>query len=118
MAKKDIVKHQFKKGESGNPDGRPKGSVSLVTKMREALDKIHDGTQEPYHELLVQSMMKDAIKADGQSRRLFLQYLEGMPYQPPFIDARVENKIQLTDEQFERIITRRREQLTSPESSK
>ena len=71
----------FKKGQSGNPAGKKKGTVSLVTKMREALDKIHDGTQEPYHILLVQSMMKDAIKTDGQSRRLFLQYLEGMPQQ-------------------------------------
>ena len=62
-----------------NREGRPKGTLSLVTKMREALDKIHDGTSKPYHELLVSSMVKDAIKTDGQSRRLMLQYLEGMP---------------------------------------
>lgn len=71
----------FKKGQSGNPAGKKKGTVSLVTKMREALDAIHEGTQQEYHVLLVQSMMKDAIKTDGQSRRLFLQYLEGMPAQ-------------------------------------
>jgi len=71
---------QFKKNDPRiNLNGRPKGAVSLVTKLREALDKIHEGTGKEYHELLIKSMMKDGIKTDGQSRRLILQYLEGMP---------------------------------------
>lgn len=69
----------WKKGQSGNPKGKPKGTVSLVTKLREALDRIHKGTGKKYDELLVESIMKDGIKADGQSRRLIIQYLEGMP---------------------------------------
>lgn len=31
MAKEDIVKFQFKPGQSGNPGGKPKGAVSMKT---------------------------------------------------------------------------------------
>jgi len=80
----------FKKGDPRiNTKGKPKGAISLVTKMREALDAIHDGTQKPYHELLVASILKDGIKADGQSRRLMLQYLEGMPRETKEIEANI-----------------------------
>ena len=34
MAKEDIKKHQFKKGQSGNPNGRPKGARNRSTTAR------------------------------------------------------------------------------------
>lgn len=42
MAKKDIEKHQFKKGQSGNPKGRPKKLVSHITEMlkKEGYDSV------------------------------------------------------------------------------
>lgn len=71
----------FKKGQSGNPAGKPKGTVSLKTKLKIALEKIHAGTGTRNDELLIQAMMKDGIKTDGQSRRMIWQYIEGMPVQ-------------------------------------
>jgi len=71
----------YKKGESGNPAGKPKGAVNLTTKMREALDRIHEGSQTQYDDILIQSILRDAIKTDGQSRKLVMQYMEGMPKQ-------------------------------------
>jgi hypothetical protein len=47
MSKNDITKHQFKKGESGNKNGRPKGTVSkknqllkLIKDLAQISDKI------------------------------------------------------------------------------
>jgi len=37
MAKEDIVNNRYKKGESGNPIGRPKGSLNRKTVAREYL---------------------------------------------------------------------------------
>ena len=38
MAKDDIKKHQFKKGQSGNPNGRPKGAKNRSTTARKWLN--------------------------------------------------------------------------------
>lgn len=39
MAAEDIIEHQFKPGESGNPNGRPKGSKNISTIIREFMDE-------------------------------------------------------------------------------
>lgn len=71
----------FKKGKDSrrNTTGKNKGSLSLKTRLREALNDIQKGTGKNYAELFIEAMMQSGIKEDGQSRRLILQYLEGMP---------------------------------------
>jgi len=40
MAKQDIEKHQFKKGQSGNPNGRPVGALGSKTILQKYLNLI------------------------------------------------------------------------------
>lgn len=45
MAKKDIIKYQFKKGEVANPNGRPKKYISELRGMGYKLSEINDTIQ-------------------------------------------------------------------------
>ena len=69
----------FKPGKSGNPAGRPKGSLSLVSILKSKLEEVDPISKKKYAELFVEQILIDAAKEDGNSRRLALQYIEGMP---------------------------------------
>jgi len=76
---------QFKKGQSGNPSGRPVGALSFTSKVRAALEKIamtKDGEDVSYEQLLVKRVLNKAIE-QGDSRMIELVwgYLDGKPAQ-------------------------------------
>lgn len=64
---------QFKKGESGNPKGRPKGSVSLASQLENALNEkveVREGDRVrkmTKGEVMIQSLLGRAMKGDQQA---------------------------------------------------
>lgn len=61
----------FEKGVSGNPEGRPAGSVSVMTRIRQIFN------EEPeYFELYVRDILKDE-----RLRKEIVQQLDGKPKQ-------------------------------------
>ena len=54
----------FKKGESGNPNGRPTKSTSLTELMQEFLNGVPEKQKKTYKEIFVQKCFHIAIKGD------------------------------------------------------
>jgi hypothetical protein len=90
MAKEDLI--PFKKGydPKRNVTGANKGSRSLTTLLREALQVIGKGQKDPYAELLVKKVMKMAI-ADGNEQMIKLcwNYLEGLPKETHALEGNI-----------------------------
>ena len=67
----------FKKGVSGNPAGRPIGSCSLTTLLKEHLQQIDKKGKRRYDELLIQAITKKALKGDMRAVELIFDRTEG-----------------------------------------
>lgn len=67
----------FKKGVSGNPAGRPIGSCSLTTLLKEHLQQIDKRGKRRYDELLIQAITKRALKGDMRAVELIFDRTEG-----------------------------------------
>jgi len=87
-----IIGRPFKKGQSGNSKGRPKGSLSLVSLLKEELEKfIKGGKKEKvtYAKALIRKVLKKAIvDEDIQMMKDILNRVDGMPKQ----SVEVENE--------------------------
>lgn len=71
---------RWKKGESGNPAGRPVGSVSITAEIKRKLQEIPDGQQKSYLELLINRILKQAV-VDGNEQMIkqIWSYIDGPP---------------------------------------
>lgn len=85
MPKEDT---QFKKGESGNPNGRPKGSLSIVSMIKEKLQETPEGQKETYAQLLVKKYMHKAlVEGDDKIIRDLVDRIDGKAVQKLIGDA-------------------------------
>lgn len=73
---------RFKPGISGNPAGRPKGSLSVVDAIRAKLQECPEGKEKTYLHYLVEKIMKKAIVDDDVSMiKDIINRVDGMPKQ-------------------------------------
>lgn len=71
MSKEDIKKHQWKKGQSGNPAGRPPGAISVIKRVRE---KFADNPEA------FEAFIAEYIE-DPANRKHVVEMLDGKPQQ-------------------------------------
>ena len=102
----------FKKGQSGNPQGRPQGSISIIARIKKELTKIPSGQKITYVEILVKQILKKAIiDGDKEMIKLIWNYVDGMPKQALehigdekrpvkilYVPAKKEGKVNATNE--------------------
>ena len=84
--------HLYKKGQSGNPAGRPKGSgLSITTEIKRELDKIPQGQKATNLQLLIKKILKLAIEEDDKVMiKNIWNYVDGLPKQSTEVTLRAK----------------------------
>jgi hypothetical protein len=68
---------QFKPGVSGNPKGKPAGTVSLLAHLKNTLAEVPPGEKRNRAQMLAEQTWRDAMRGDGAARKLCWEYIEG-----------------------------------------
>jgi hypothetical protein len=100
MAKEDIEKFKFEKGQSGNPNGRPVGSKNRSTIAKKWLElntnetnpltnQIENLSQE---DIITLKQIEKAKDGDSNAYKLLMDSTYGMPQQQTEVNAIVTNK--------------------------
>jgi Family of unknown function (DUF5681) len=109
---KPPIKHQFKKGKSGNPSGRPKlprqkpawdFQKYLIDELKSPITIIEgDGKKKKISkkEALVKSFVADALKGDKEARKFMMNFLLKQP-KYAFEDEEVVHTFRMTKSQME-----------------
>ena len=71
---------RFKQGKSGNPEGRPKGSVSITSAIRRKLEETNPKTKRQYVDDLVDVMIDKALREkDFRVIKEIWNHIDGLP---------------------------------------
>lgn len=95
-----VIGKPWEKGQSGNPAGRPPGSVSITAEIKRKLQEVPEGQQKSYLELLINRILKQAV-VDGNEQMIkqIWSYIDGTPRSaenmdsvPPVVHINLLNK--------------------------
>ena len=96
----DIKDTRWKKGQSGNPKGRPKGIRSSISDYRNAGDEIAiDTTGETYHQVAARKAWREAaFNRSPKVRLAYMSFLADRIFGKP-VQSVLTGNIELTREQ-------------------
>lgn len=93
----------FKPGQSGNPSGRPKGSVSLIAELRKILNETDKKTRKKNSQLVMEKLLEHAKKGNIKHIREILDRIEGKPISQ--VSVVVGGELEsMSEEELDRII--------------
>ena len=69
----------WKPGESGNPKGRPEGTISLTSMIKKKLELLSPDGKRQAIEVLADNIIQDALDSSDNMRKLVWNYLDGLP---------------------------------------
>jgi hypothetical protein len=84
---------QFRKGQSGNPKGRPKGSKNISVRFRKILEekvivKTKGGTRSmAMFDALLMQLVNKAMSGDMKSLQEVIRLIEKLQEQEPYLNA-------------------------------
>jgi len=84
-------KGQFIKGVSGNPNGRPQGSLSLRTKLLNALEQYSKEKGKTLADVFAVVGIEKAINGDYQFWKTIISYIDGMPKENIELEGKIIN---------------------------
>lgn len=106
IAEKTVKKQRgrpFEKGKSGNPNGRPKGTVSITSAIKAKLEEIYNDPDHPeekktYLEKVTETIFLNALKTrDPRTLKDIWSYIDGMPKATLDIGADKDSLAELTE---------------------
>jgi hypothetical protein len=91
--------HQFKKGQSGNPKGRPPASRNLHTAFEEALNSMvtlrenGEARRVPASEALALALLRGGLKGDPRHLKICLDLMSSLSsaQQVPPVDRQIQD---------------------------
>ena len=87
---------KFVKGNPGG--GRPPGSISLITIMKQKLEMLGPDEKRTVAEHLIENVIQDALEGKDTQLKLLFQYVEGMPKQAIDLNAEIKSKVVSIDD--------------------
>ena len=84
---------RFKPGQSGNPNGRPKG-ISITEMVKTALEEVEPKTGIHWKDLIIKRILLKATNdGDTQMLKAIWAYIDGMPRQDLNLGGIIEHNV-------------------------